>query len=127
MSGFALAVQFQVVFLWSAPKTQIRDFFFRTDLDKEYKNTSVSPEDIDITGKRSNNEIQVKVTDQNGKEIATQNARAVTGTNKLQFEVVNPLKWTAETPNLYNLTILLKQKGKTVDIRSVKVGFRRLN
>lgn len=54
----------------------------------------------------------MKVTDQNGKEIATQNTRAVTGTNKLQFEVVNPLKWTAETPNLYNLTILLKQKGK---------------
>ena len=68
----------------------------------------------------------MKVTDQNGKEIATQNARAVTGTNKLQFEVVNPLKWTAETPNLYNLTILLKQKGKTVDIRSVKVGFRKI-
>ena len=116
---------FRDVFLWSAPKTQIRDFFFRTDLDKEYKNASVSL-DIDITGKRSNNEIQVKVTDQNGKEIATQNARAVTGTNKLQFEVVNPLKWTAETPNLYNLTILLKQKGKTVDIRSVKVGFRKI-
>lgn len=116
---------FRDVFLWSAPKTQIRDFFFRTDLDKEYKNASVSL-DIDITGKKSNNEIQVKVTDQNGKEIATQNARAVTGTNKLQFEVVNPLKWTAETPNLYNLTILLKQKGKTVDIRSVKVGFRKI-
>ena len=116
---------FRDVFLWSAPKTQIRDFFFRTDLDKEYKNASVSL-DIDITGKKSNNEIQVKVTDQNGKEIATQNAHAVTGTNKLQFEVVNPLKWTAETPNLYNLTILLKQKGKTVDIRSVKVGFRKI-
>jgi len=29
---------FRDVFLWSAPKTQIRDFFFRTDLDKEYKN-----------------------------------------------------------------------------------------
>ena len=111
---------FRDVFLWSAPKTQIRDFFFRTDLDKEYKNASVSL-DIDITGKRSNNEIQVKVTDQNGKEIATQNARAVTGTNKLQFEVVNPLKWTAETPNLYNLTILLKQKGKT-DRKSTRLN-----
>ena len=42
---------FRDVFLWSAPKTQIRDFFFRTDLDKEYKNASVSL-DIDITGKK---------------------------------------------------------------------------
>ena len=48
------------------------------------------------------------------------------GVNNLQFEVMNPLKWTAETPNLYNLTVLLKQKGKTTDIRNVKVGFRKI-
>lgn len=33
---------FRDVFLWSAPKTQIRDFFFRTDLDKEYKSIRLS-------------------------------------------------------------------------------------
>lgn len=38
----------------------------------------------------------------------------------------NPLKWTAETPSLYNLTLTLKQKGKVTDLRSVKVGFREI-
>lgn len=116
---------FRDVFLWSAPKTQIRDFFFRTDLDKEYKNASVSL-DVELTGKKSNGEIIAKITDQNGKEIASQSIRAKLGANNLLFDVENPLKWTAETPNLYNLTISLKQKGKITDIRSVKVGFRKV-
>lgn len=44
----------------------------------------------------------------------------------MQFGVPNPKKWTAETPNLYNLTLLLKQKGKVTDVRSVKIGFRKI-
>lgn len=116
---------FRDVFLWSAPKTQIRDFFFRADLDKEYKNASVAL-DVELTGKKSNGEITAKITDQNGKEIASQSIRAKLGVNNLQFDVENPLKWTAETPNLYNLTISLKQKEKITDIRSLKVGFRKV-
>lgn len=116
---------FRDVFLWSAPKTQIRDFFFRTELDKEYRNATVSL-DVEITGRKSNSDILVKLTDMEGKEIATQSARAKMGTNNLQFEVSNPMKWTAETPNLYNLTIFLKQKENITDIRNVKVGFRKI-
>lgn len=116
---------FRDAFLWSAPQTQVRDFFFRSDLDKDYKNASVSL-DVEITGKKSNSEIQVKLTDLNGKEIANQSVKAKPGMNNLLFEVVNPSKWTAETPNLYNLTILLRQKGQTIDIRNAKVGFHKI-
>lgn len=82
--------------------------------------------DVEVTGKKSNCEIQARLTDLEGNEVGTQSMRAQMGANNLQFEVMNPLKWTAETPNLYNLTVVLKQKGKTVDIRSVKVGFRKI-
>lgn len=116
---------FRDAFLWSAPKTQIRDFFFRTDLDKEFENATVSL-DVDITGKKSKCNIQVKITDLNGKEIASQSMPVQMGTNKMQLEVANPQKWTAETPYLYNLTLLLQQKGKVTDIRSIKVGFRKI-
>lgn len=116
---------FRDVFLWSAPPTQIRDFFFHTDLDKDYKNATVSL-DFKITGKKSNSDIQVKVTDLDGNEIATHSMHVKMGINSMQFEVSDPQKWTAETPNLYNLTLLLKQKGKVTDIRSVKVGFRKI-
>ena len=116
---------FRDVFLWSAPKTQIRDFFFRADLDNEYKNAVVSL-DVDVTGQKANTEIQVKLSDSKGKEIVTKTVRALIGSNNITFDVFNPLKWTAETPNLYNLTLLLKQKGKTTDIRNMKVGFRKI-
>lgn len=39
------------VFLWSAPKTQIRDYFFRTDLDDEYRDAKVTV-DIELTGNK---------------------------------------------------------------------------
>lgn len=116
---------FRDAFLWSAPKTQIRDFFFTTDLDTEYKNATVSL-DVEVTGKKANSDIVVKLTDADGKEIATQTTRANMGANNIQFQVMNPSKWTAETPNLYNLAILLQKKGKTTDIRNVKVGFRKI-
>lgn len=116
---------FRDAFLWSAPQMQIRDFFFRTDLDREYKNATVTL-DVEITGKKGNQDMEVKLLDLQGKEILSKTVRAQMGMNNLQFEVSNPLKWTAETPNLYNLTILLKQKGKITDVRSKKVGFRKI-
>lgn len=116
---------FRDVFLWSAPQIQIRDFFFRANLDKEYKNASVSL-DIELTGKKGYSDIIAKITNLNGQEIASQAIRAQTGINNMQFDVENPMKWTAETPNLYNLTISLKRKGKVTDIRSVKIGFRKI-
>lgn len=115
---------FRDVFLWSAPQTQIRDFFFRADLDKQYKNAVVSL-DVELTGKKVKSDICVKLTDMEGKEIVSRSLPGKVGINKLTFDVTEPLKWTAESPNLYNLTISLKQKGKITDIRTSKVGFRK--
>ncbi|MDO4181619.1 MAG: glycoside hydrolase family 2 TIM barrel-domain containing protein, partial [Bacteroidales bacterium] len=115
---------FRDVFLWSAPQTQIRDFFFRADLDKQYQNATVSL-DVELTGKKATSEVCVKLTDAKGKELVSHSLPGKIGMNKLTFDVTAPLKWTAETPNLYNLVISLKQKGKTIDIRTCKVGFRK--
>lgn len=41
--------------------------------------------------------------------------------------VSSPLKWTAETPNLYTLLITLKDsKGKVIESTSNKIGFRKI-
>lgn len=116
---------FRDVFLWSAPKTQIRDFFFSTDLDEAYKNAKVTL-DVEVTGKKRACDIVVKLADKAGNTIITQTHRAAMGVNTLNFDVENPLKWTAETPNLYDLTISLVQKGKSIDLRHTKVGFREI-
>lgn len=116
---------FRDVFLWSAPKTQIRDFFFRTNLDAEYKNATVDL-DFEITGKKGTCELLAKIIGMDGKILAEQTLKTKTGKSHLRFDVENPLKWTAETPNLYNLVLSLKKKGEVIDIRSAKVGFREV-
>ena len=66
---------FRDVFLWSAPRTQIRDFFFRTDLDGDYRNATVFL-DVEITGKKSSAELIVKLSDTEGKEVLSRTIHA---------------------------------------------------
>ena len=42
------------------------------------------------------------------------------------FDVVNPLKWDAEHPNLYTLSVSLMQKGRQICQFDCKVGFREI-
>ena len=45
----------------------------------------------------------------------------------LLHEVQNPLKWTAETPNLYTLVLsLVDENSNVIEARSCKVGFRKV-
>ena len=116
---------FRDVFLWSAPKTQIRDFFFRTDLDDTYQDAVVDL-DITLTGKESKADLLVKLTDKNGETVYTNTLPAKMGENHLRFNVTRPELWTAEAPNLYNLSLALLQKKETIDLRAAKVGFREV-
>ena len=117
---------FRDVFLWSAPKTQIRDFFFRTDLDSQYRDADVTL-DVDVEGRKlSRAKLAVKLSDEDGTVLYHQQFDATVGPNRLTFGVPNPQKWTAETPHLYNLTLTLLHKGRTIDLRSCKVGFREI-
>ena len=116
---------FRDVFLWAAPQTQIRDFFFRTDLDAQYKDATASL-DIRLTGKKPKGNLNVKLTAPDGTVVASQTLQAKLGETHLDFTVSNPHKWTAETPYLYDLTLSLEHKGKVTDLRSVKVGFRKI-
>ena len=114
------------VFLWSAPKTQIRDYFFSTDFDDDYNNAVASLK-VDIQGKpMPKGSIEVKLQ-HDGKVIASKTIAGKTGVNDFSFKVDSPLKWSAETPNLYDLIISLKDaKGKVVDVRGGKVGFKEV-
>ncbi len=115
------------VFLWSAPKTQIRDYFFKTDLDNNYVNANVSI-DVELTGAAlKSGELTAKIMD-NGTVIAE---KTITKPSMGKFtinidNVINPKKWSAEIPNLYDLVLTLKSGKNAVDIRGGKVGFREV-
>lgn len=114
------------VFLWSAPKTQIRDYFFTTDLDDSYTNATARV-DIDLKGQTlANGKLEVKIMDKG--QVVAETTKDISSITKhtLSMDVANPNKWSAETPYLYDLVLTLKDGEQTVDIRGGKVGFREV-
>lgn len=114
------------VFLWSAPATQIRDYFFKTDLDANYRNAQVSI-DVQLTGAALANGKIKAIISKDGSPLAVQTLEEpIIGTNTLTFSVENPEKWSAERPNLYDLSLQLTDNDNTLDLRGGKVGFREV-
>lgn len=115
------------VFLWSAPKTQIRDYFFTSNLDNTYTNASVNI-DVEISGVAiTNSKITAKLLD-NGTAFATTELNSPQiGKNTISFQVNSPKKWSAEIPNLYDLVLTLEDgSSHVIDIRGGKVGFKKV-
>ncbi|MDR1203304.1 MAG: DUF4981 domain-containing protein [Tannerellaceae bacterium] len=122
------------VYLYSTAQTRILDFFAHPSLDNTYKNGVFS---VDVTLKNYTNSAQaqtvdVSIADKNGKSIFKKSQKAnlpENGNADLLFSgnISNPLKWTAETPNLYTMLITLKDaKGNVIESTSHKIGFRKI-
>ena len=132
------------VFLTASPKVQLYDFFVKTDLDDRYEDAEllIRP-DLKAFGNADYKgyTLEASLLDANGKAVLDKpmTLKAETeldesyhpvGTVRfalMSTKVKNPLKWTAETPNLYTLLFTLKNKdGKVVEYRSTKIGFREI-
>ena len=115
-------------FLWSAPKSQIRDYFFTTDLDANYINAKANVK-VNLTGASvEGGKVEVKI-EENGTAIVQTSKEIGTATQlSIDMNVTNPKKWSAEEPNLYDLVLTLKDKDDhIIDIRGGKVGFREVS
>lgn len=115
-------------FLWSAPKTQIRDYFFSTDLDNNYQN-AVAKISCTIEGAEiPEGVLDIQIQD-NGNTIANKTVEVSTLSGKdIEIPVTSPRLWSAEEPNLYDLVLTLKDnKGNTIDVRGSKVGFKEVS
>jgi beta-galactosidase len=128
---------FRDVYLYSVPKVAITDYTVVTNLDEKYSDAdlSLSLKLKSFKGAKQNDEYLAEVIlfDNKGKEVFTDVTQKIKVSEvgksslKLSKKVINPLKWTAETPNLYKLSITLKDsKGKQVEYLSSQVGFREV-
>jgi len=114
------------IFLWSAPKTQIRDYFFTTDLDDNYVNAATNL-DVTIEGNAFKGTLKATINGYGSTVATATTAVDGAGTYNFKWDVKAPRLWNAEQPNLYDLSItLLDSKGKVVDVRGSKVGFREV-
>ena len=127
---------FRNVYLFSTAPQHIFDYRVITDLDKHYKdaNLKVEVQVRNFASKTKTCQIEVELLDAQNKPIMEKLKKSlkVKGKGKLnsvifnQF-VKNPLKWSAEAPNLYTLLLTLKdEKGKILEVVPAKVGFREV-
>ena len=134
---------FRNVTLWSAPEVHIRDFFVTTEFDAEYKRATVKlAAKVKNYGNRTADEqfIMADLHDRDGKVVQgadglaglmTQLGKLRPGEERsltIKFDVPNPKKWTAETPNLYTLVLNLGRPvaGPVSEILSTRIGFRKV-
>ncbi|SMR46335.1 unnamed protein product [Zymoseptoria tritici ST99CH_1E4] len=111
---------FRDVFLLGFPReNRLEDLSVETVLDKDYRDATLKVSAL-IRGSGS---VSVKLLESSGQEIASQSAKKTdesVGTVSFSISVKNPKKWTAETPNLYNLVVSIDGKQFTAH----RVGFR---
>ncbi|MEO0527390.1 MAG: glycoside hydrolase family 2 TIM barrel-domain containing protein, partial [Bacteroidota bacterium] len=134
------------IYLEAAPMVQLYDFEVRTDLDGNYEDAElqIRPEivkfgnvdtkdwtvsaqlyDVErrpVLSQPLNIEVE-KILKEHYPQIGNRPFE-----NLLKVDIKNPKKWSAEFPNLYTLVLSLKNaKGKLVEARSTRVGFREID
>ncbi len=125
---------FRDVYLWSPPNIHIRDFEIKTDLDLKYQDAELEGKAkvVNYGKDAANFTIEAELLDPSGKKILSKSAeRTLNAGEEIEISgtstVEDPLKWTAETPNLYKLLMTVKDaSGKTLEVIPVNVGFRKV-
>ncbi|MDD4776663.1 MAG: glycoside hydrolase family 2 TIM barrel-domain containing protein [Fermentimonas sp.] len=124
------------VYLFSTPAVRMRDFTVYSELVNDYNDAVLNiTADVENINSRSGDKyiIQTTLKDQNDNVIQTLKSspfninRGEEKQIKLSAKIENPLKWTAETPNLYKVGIeLLKAEGKHLQAFVINTGFRKV-
>lgn len=122
------------VFVYARPQTYIRDFFVKGNLKDNYTNGNL---EMDILFNKVSSEdskkykLQINLYDKSNavNPVSTEivSLEKAISTDSLHYEkfIPNVKKWTAETPDLYILTLtLLDQNGNCIESLSNRIGFR---
>ncbi|WPO79336.1 glycoside hydrolase family 2 TIM barrel-domain containing protein [Flavobacterium sp. KACC 22761] len=116
-------------YLVARNKAHLNDFEIIPDLDANYVNGTlkITTDFSDLDKKESYNfEVQLK---DNGQVVDSKKAILSSDSKKLNFDFVvnNPKKWSAEIPNLYQVSFLLKdKKGNLIEVINHNIGFRKV-
>lgn len=129
---------FREVFLYRTAPVHVRDFSFAADMDESYENVFLTASvAVRNLGKKSGPHqalISINIPQEAGEykeNLLTLDVMSLTSGSEITVSgtclIKNPLKWTAETPHLYVLTLeLTTMEGKTVEAYAVRYGFRKV-
>jgi beta-galactosidase len=124
---------FRNVHLFSVADLDIRDFQVRTILDEDYRDAT-----LNLTvwlrnfgGVQRGVRVKADLLDAAGEPVGQTLATRVglTAEDELVLDlgthITDPLKWSAEDPNLYSLLLTLEDvEGGVIEVLTSKVGFR---
>lgn len=111
---------FRDVFVIGFPKdARIENVFAQTLLDASYTNADLK---VKVNASGSGN-VSLKLLDAKKEVVGTSQADVdKNGLAEISLSVENPLKWTAESPNLYHLVVSLGSEQYV----SQRIGFRQV-
>ena len=128
------------VMLLHRPDVAINDFGVRTILDKDFKDAKLQIRPVMAVSKGTKTEglkVSAVLVGPDGNQVGDRMTVAVNDILAEQYpqrdnvyypvfemNVENPLKWTAETPELYTLVLSLYDGEDCIEARSCRVGFR---
>ena len=128
-----LAGIFDDVWVYSTGQARIYDWYVVTDFDDTFTDSDLSI-DVDVRTYDAGLDaftVSAEVS-REGSVVARMESRSGAlgprgkGTARLESRVPSPRKWTAETPDLYDLTLTLADgSGKVIDRVTKKIGFKK--
>lgn len=116
------------VSLLAQPVAGLTDFYVETALDSTYQDAVLKIGYLPTQGSPDAT-LSFTLTDPAGKDVRlsqdTYPLSALSAEGQtIDFPVARPRKWDAEHPNLYQLTVSIREKGQEVGRFSRQVGFR---
>ncbi len=114
------------VFVWSAPRTQLRDFFFKTTSLADANTAARAEVAVWVEGaQRSGTTVEARIMDGATEKARAEQTIGADGKARLDFGVVAGITpWSAEEPRLYDLVLTLRQGTAVTDMRGCRVGFK---
>ena len=120
---------YREVYLYSEPKTCIRDFCIRTDLINNYTDADLSADLLIKDYSQGGKTIKVEatlLTVSKPNVIGSTEIVTVAGDNKISFKkrIEKPVLWSAENPALYTMLLKIECDG-AVTYKAVRIGFKQ--
>ena len=124
---------YREVYIFAEPKSCLRDFYVKTDLDSEYKDSDLSLDAYIKNYSDSDKELTVSaviISDTDKETELGTVTKTVKGgeteTLSLSEHIKNPRKWSAETPTLYKLVMTVSEGDKTICVKTYDIGFKKV-
>ena len=115
------------VYLLALPKNYPAEVNIETDLDPEYKNATLTISGhtqmiVDQAG------LELKLWDPQENQVSLENSgfEFSDSTFTISNEVLSPLHWNAEHPDLYRLEVSYTEAGKKLWKKNYRIGFREV-